>query len=161
MHWLPHLWNRFLTEPHFCRLRRKSDYHKVWHCFQPTQKPSSWTLKWSIPQQRWGSSKFSLCLNVYRNKILKSATKLKNLTKISNKITTYLGYKFFKKTIINVLCSHIKYSVAYGSTSQLAIECCGSKCEGAVWGADGYDFSTNNRCNVQKHALILLKDAKL
>lgn len=26
---------------------------------------------------------------------------------------------------------------------------------------EGYDFSTNNRYNVQKHALILLKDAKL
>lgn len=28
-------------------------------------------------------------------------------------------------------------------------------------GAEGGDFSTNNRHNVQKHALILLKDAKL
>lgn len=29
--------------------------------------------------------------------MLKSTTKVKNLTKISNKITTYIEYKFFKK----------------------------------------------------------------
>lgn len=58
-----------------------------------------------------------------------------------------------------MLCSHIKYSETYGSTSQQANECCGSKC-GLFWGAEGHDFSTNNRYNVQKCALILLKDAK-
>ena len=29
--------------------------------------------------------------------MLKSTTKVKNLTKISNKIITYIEYKFFKK----------------------------------------------------------------
>lgn len=33
--------------------------------------------------------------------------------------------------------------------------------KGLLGGAEGYDFSTNNRYNVQKHALFLLKDAKL
>lgn len=37
----------------------------------------------------------------------------------------------------------------------------GASLKGLLGGAEGYDFSTNNRYNVQKHALILLKDAKL
>lgn len=37
----------------------------------------------------------------------------------------------------------------------------GASLKGVFLGGEGYDFSTNNRYNVQKHALILLKDAKL
>lgn len=37
----------------------------------------------------------------------------------------------------------------------------GASLKGLFWGAEGYDFSTKNRYNVQKCVLTLLKDAKL